>query len=35
MIAVMASADYLAHYKEDCVQQHATPVHVDLAPPAR
>lgn len=32
MIAVMASADYLAHYEEDCVSQHAVPVHVDLAP---
>lgn len=32
MIAVMASADYLAHYKEDCVKQHAAPVHIDLAP---
>ena len=30
MIAVLASADYLAHYKEDCAKP-APAVHVDLA----
>lgn len=35
MLAVLASADYLAHYKDACMDRHtAAAVHVQLAPPA-
>lgn len=35
MMAVLASADYLAHYKDDCMNRHtAAAVHVQLAPHA-
>ncbi len=33
MMAVLASADYLAHYKEDCVKTHAaSAAHIEVAP---
>ena len=31
MIAVIASANYLAHYKEDCAKQVPAAVHIDIA----
>ena len=31
MIAVLAAADYLAHYKEDIAKQTPSAVHIDLA----
>ena len=32
MIAVLASANYLAHYKEECVKQTPSVAHIEIAP---
>ena len=32
MMAVLASANYLAHYEEDCALQAPAAVHIDIAP---